>query len=165
MKPQVVGSACFRVQEALDESLSEGTLTLPAELAAHAVRCPRCGPEVAQTEELLSRLRGAAATIGLGILPSVVDHVMSETVAWSLPAGIRAPEPAMQSPTQPRTHTRWVLGQVAAVAAVLVVTTSLVTYSMLKINEAVSGVKPGEVLAHLVTPFQNMNTAELRNSK
>ncbi|HWI64780.1 MAG TPA: hypothetical protein VNT75_23370 [Symbiobacteriaceae bacterium] len=160
MKPHAVGSACQRVQEALDEALATGTLSLPAELSAHADRCPRCGPEVADTENLLARLRGAAAGVTLGRVPPAVDAVLAQIARESAPRVV----PLEQAKSR-RVQTRWVLGQVAAVAAVLIVTVGSLGYVILKVNEAVSGVKPGDVVARLVTPFRYSETAKVQKAK
>jgi hypothetical protein len=159
MKPTIVGSACQRVQAAIDEALVEGTLSLPPELSAHAARCARCGAEVTSTEQLLSRLRGAAACVGLAQVPRVVDYVMAHTAA----------EPQVTQSARTRQTKRpnlyWALGQVAAVAAVLAVTVSGLTYVALKVNQAVSGVKPGEVMQHLTAPFNESNRANVKGAK
>lgn len=163
MKPQVVGSACLRVQAALDEALASGTANLSPELAAHAAHCPRCSAEVQGVESVLSRLRDAAAHVDLGRLPQVVDFVMAKTLQDGLTAAKAAPMP----PARPSRHVQvhWVLGQVAAVAAVLLVAISGLTYVALKVNEAVSGVRPGEVLQQIAAPFNQTNRAEIRNAK
>lgn len=164
MKPHAVGSACHRVQLVLDEALSTGTLTLPAELAFHADQCPRCGPDVRDTEALLARLRGAAAGVELGPVPPAVDRVLAQIARESVP---QAPF-AVQSTEQPRkkqVRTRWVLGQVAAVAAVLLITVGGLGYAVLMVNEAVSGVKPGDVLAKIASPFRFTDTAKINKAK
>jgi len=160
MKPHAVGSACQRVQSALDEGLATGSLSLPAELAAHADRCPRCGPEVRQTESLLSRLRGAAAGIELGRVPPTVDAVLAR-IATESPQRVML----VEQPRARRVQTRWLLGQVAAVAAVLLITVGGLGFVILKVNEAVSGVKPGDVVSRLVAPFRYSETAKVEKAK
>jgi len=161
MKPHAVGSACCRVQSLLDEALATGTLSIPPELAAHAERCSRCGPEVKETEHLLSRLRGAAAGIGLGRVPHAVDAVLAQIASDAAPRTLTLRE----QPVEKRVRTRWVLGQVAAVAAVLLITAGGLGFVILKVNEAVSGVKPGDVLAKLAAPFRYSDTAKVEEAK
>lgn len=161
MKPTVVGSSCQRVQAAVEDALMEGTLNLPAELAAHAARCARCSAEVADTEHLLGRLRGAVAAIDLGQVPRVVDYVMTQTAALIQPA---RPAPLMPAPKK-KVPVSWVLGQVAAVAAALLIAVGGLTYMVLKVNQAVSGVAPGDVLARLTAPFTETNRADVRPAK
>lgn len=161
MKPHAVGSACHRVQLALDEALSTGTLTLPAELTFHANQCPRCGPDVRDTEALLSRLRGAAAGVELGPVPQAVDSVLAQIARESAP---RLLSPTGKVRTK-QVRARWILGQVAAVAAVLLLTIGGLGYAVLKVNEAVSGVKPGDVLAKFASPFRFTETAKIQKGK
>lgn len=161
MKPHLVGSACHRVQLALDEALSEGTLDLLPELAAHAAKCPRCGPEVNDTAALLGRLRSAASGIDLGRVPQVVDYIMAQTAAREVPVPQAAP---MTKPTR-RIQARWVLAQVAAVAAVILLAVGALTFTALKVNELVSGVKPSEVLQKIVAPFNDSSKAQVRPAK
>jgi hypothetical protein len=149
MKPQVVGSACQRVQAHLDEALATGTLSLPPELSAHADHCPNCGPEVADTERLLSRLRGAAAGVELGLVPKVVDTVLAEIASES-----RTNVLPLEQRSRKQVKVWWLIGQVAAVAAVLIIAVGGLGFALLKVNEAVSGVTPGDVLARLAAPFQ-----------
>jgi hypothetical protein len=154
MKPQVIGGACSRVQQALDEALAEGVLSMPPELAAHAGRCPRCGPEVKDVERLFSRLRKAVAGADLGQVPRVVDHVMARTVA----------EPHPPAPRR-RPDLKWVLGQVAAVAAILVIAVGTITYGLLKANEAVSGARPAQVVYRLAAPFRELAQALFHSAR
>lgn len=161
MKPHAVGGACHRVQAALDEALSTGTLSLPPELSAHADRCPRCGPDVQETEQLLSRLRGASAGITLGRVPPAVDAVLAQIAAEAAPKVIVLTE----QPRAKRVKTQWLLGQIAAVAVVLVVVVGGLGFAILKVNEAVSGTKPGDVLAKLLTPFRYSETAKVEKAK
>ncbi|HYF95504.1 MAG TPA: hypothetical protein VD969_25105 [Symbiobacteriaceae bacterium] len=161
MKPHAIGSSCQRVQAVLDEALATGLLSLPPELAAHAERCSRCGPEVKETEQLLSRLRGAAAGISLGPVPHAVDAVLAQISSQSAPRALILNE----QPKVKRVRTRWILGQVAAVAAVLLITVGGLGFVILKLNEAVSGVKPGDVLAKLAAPFRYSDQAQVEKGK
>lgn len=179
MKPQVIGGACSRVTQVLDEALSEGVLNIPPELAAHAARCPRCGPEVKETEQLLSRLRGAVAGLDLRRVPHVVDYVMAHTAseyrenqpraaitAQPLAAGATSSPARRSGRHDRRAHWRWVAGQLAVAAAVLVLTVSGLTYTALKINQAISGTEPSEVVARLMSPFHNWAEAQFgRNAR
>jgi len=163
MKPQVVGSACHRLQAALDEAMAEGVLNLAPELAAHAARCARCAMELKETEGLLGRLRNASAGIDLSRVPHVVDFVMSQTTAE--PVSKPTPVASLaEKRRQKGVRLRWVLTQVAAVAAVLLIAVSGLTYTVLKVNEVVSGVKPTEVLAKLVAPFSQTQRAEFHGN-
>ncbi len=153
MKPQIVGPACGRVQEAIDGAMAEGVLRLPAELAAHAQRCARCGAEVTAIQGLLGRLQDAAATLPMGPVPGVVDAVIARTTT----AGGR--------PDKARPGAMWVLGQVAAVAAALLILISGVSYALLKVNQAVSGTEPVEVVHRLTAPLTNWNWARIKNAK
>jgi hypothetical protein len=164
MKPHAVGSACHRVQLILDEALATGTLALPTELAFHADQCPRCGPDVRDTEALLSRLRGASAGVELGPVPPAVDRVLAQIAHESEPRFLTAGR-TTQQPRKKQVRTRWVLGQVAAVAAVLLITVGGLGYAILKVNEAVSGVKPGDVLAKFASPFRFTDTAKINKAK
>lgn len=164
MKPHAVGSACHRVQLLLDEALATGTLALPTELSFHADQCPRCGPDVRDTEALLSRLRGASAGVELGPVPQAVDSVLAQIARESAPRVLTQGQ-APQSSRQKQVRTRWVLGQVAAVAAVLLITVGGLGYAILKVNEAVSGVKPGDVLARIASPFRFTDTAKVDKAK
>lgn len=161
MKPHLVGTACHRLQQALDEALAEGSLHLPPELATHAARCPRCGPDVRDTEALFARLRGAPSGLGLGRVPGVVDFVVAKTAA----------EPAPKPATRPtvgarkRADLRWAVGQVAAAAAVLCITVGGFSYAVLKLNEAVSGTRPAEVVERMVAPFKNFTQALFKDAR
>jgi len=163
MKPTLVGSNCQRVQEAVDEALCEGTLSLSPELSAHVARCARCHTEVTETEQMLARLRGAVAAIDLGQVPRVVDYVLAHTAAepHAMEVTVRSRPPKQKQKVSPF----WVLGQIAAVAAVLVLTVSGLTFAALKVNEVVSGVKPGDALQRLAAPFSETNRANLRGGK
>lgn len=163
MKPQVVGGACHRFQAALDEAMAEGVLSLAPELTAHATRCARCAIELKETEALLGRLRNASAGIDLSRVPHVVDFVLSQTATEQG----ATPAPAVlleEKRRQKGVRLRWVLTQVAAVAAVLLIAVGGLTYTVLKVNEVVSGVKPGEVLAKLAAPFSRTQQAEFRGN-
>lgn len=160
MKPMVVGSACHRVHEALEEAMAEGTLSLSPELAAHAARCPRCEPEWRQTEALLIRLRDGAARIDLSPVPAVVDHVIARTI--SSPGSAVAAKGAANSSPRRQSNVGWVVRQVAAIAAMLLITIGGLTYGVLVVNQAMSGVKPSEVAARLVQPLQDWTSAWFR---
>ncbi|MFZ5813770.1 MAG: hypothetical protein ACOY93_00525 [Bacillota bacterium] len=163
MRPYLVGGACHRLQERLDAALSSGQLELPAELAAHAERCPQCGPQVRQTEALFRRLRAVPASLDLGPVPGVVDSVLRQVTAEPpAPAASSLPESARQ---KRRSHLRWVLGQIAVVAVVLCIAVSGVTYLALKVNQAVGGARPSEVVARWVAPLQNWSEALFRSMK
>ncbi|MDF2631009.1 MAG: hypothetical protein K0R39_4840 [Symbiobacteriaceae bacterium] len=153
----------------LDEALATGTLALPAELALHADGCPRCGPEYRDTEALLSRLRGAAAGIELGPVPQAVDKVLDQITREAAPRVFSMVEASAGSPgaqhRQKQVRTRWILGQVAAVAAVLLIAVGGIGYAILKVNEAVSGVSPGDVLAKFASPFRFTDTAKIEKAK
>lgn len=166
MKPHVIGSACHRVQMALDEAMMEGVLQLTPELAAHAGRCPRCGPEVQEVDLLLSRLRSGGAGMGLGRVPGIVDAVLAQAGAQpsQRPAVSLNVAPAEESKKK-ASHLRWVAGQVAAAAAVLVVGVGLLTYSVLVVNQVVTGTKPSEVVQKLTAPFQDWSLAKFRSAK
>jgi hypothetical protein len=170
MKPHVVGSACHRVHRALDEALGEGVFSLPPELRSHAARCARCGPEVADTEALLARLRGAAAGIDMGHVPRVVDHVMAGTLA-----GLGAPSPtartaqaqAQAGPPAPgrRPDLRWLLGQLAVVAAVMLIALGGTTYTVLKLQQVLGGTSSSQVAERLTAPFRDMVSAVFHNAR
>lgn len=166
MKPHVIGSACHKVQLAVDEAMMEGVLQLPPELAAHAGRCSRCGPEVQEMEALLSRLRSGAAGMGLGQVPGVVDAVLTQSGAQqpSAPSIMVTLAPAPE-PERKGAHLRWLAGQVAGVAAVLLVSAGLLTYSVLVVNQVVTGTRPSEVVQKLVAPFQDWTIAKFRSSR
>ncbi|HEY3368528.1 MAG TPA: hypothetical protein VGK74_26020 [Symbiobacteriaceae bacterium] len=163
MKPQVIGTACARVSQVLDEALSEGTLNLPPELVAHASRCPRCGPEVQETEQLLARLRSAVAGAGLGRVPHVVDYVMGHTAAEyreTRPAAASIADQECRPHGGQGAHLRWVLGQVAVVAAALLITITTVTFAALKINAAISGHPPADMMTRVTAPFRDWVEAQ-----
>ena len=163
MKPQVIGTACARVTQALDESLSEGTFNLPPELAAHASRCPRCGPEVQETEQLLSGLRSAVAGTGLGRVPHVVDYVMGHTAAeYRAIRPVAAGEAGQELRPHGRRseHLRWVLGQVAVAAAALLITITTVTFAALKINAVIRGYPQSDMMTRVTAPFRDWAEAQ-----
>jgi len=165
VRPYVVGGACHRVQKQLDTSLSEGALSLSAELNAHAERCPHCGPALRDTEALFRRLRSAPAGVDLGPVPGVVDSVLRQIAT---PAAVHV-TPVVQDPSvaarKRRQHTRWVIGQVAAIAAALCLALGGVTYLVLKANEAVSGTSPGQVVQRWVAPLQDWSQALFQKTK
>lgn len=106
MKLRVIRPACARVHAALDTALTTGDLRLPPELAAHIEHCPHCADAVDRTQQLLHRMRSAAAGLPLTLLPGAVNTVLSQT--QPAPAGTRR-----------RLGTAWFLGQFAALAGML----------------------------------------------
>lgn len=169
MRPYVVGGACHRVKQQLDNALAEGVLELSPELAAHAARCPHCGVQVRETEQLFKRLRTAPASLDLGPVPGVVDVVVQQ-IATESPADslVRLSPPGQSEEGRQgsrRAHLRWVLGQVAAIAAVLCVAVGGLTYLALRVNYAVGGQRPAEVVERWVGPLQNWSTALFRQTK
>lgn len=166
MKPHLIGSACHKVQMALDEAMMEGALQLTPELSAHAGRCPRCGPEVQDVELLLGRLRNGAAGVGLGPVPGIVDAVLAQTGTRSLERpSVTLNVAPMEEPKQKASHLQWIAGQVAAVAAVLVISVGLLTYSVLIVNQVVTGTRPSEVVQKLTAPFQDWSLAKFRSAQ
>lgn len=104
---------CARVDACLDEALATGELALPPHLAAHTARCSRCSRAVAETQLLFSRLRGMAAAIDTGPARAVANQVTAA-------AQRRGPHPEEGKPGgRRRIEWRWLLGQVAVVAALL----------------------------------------------
>lgn len=166
MRPYVVGGACHRVQQQLDEALAEGSMHLSAELAAHASRCPQCAPLVAETEALFQRLTGTVASIDLGPVPGVVDAVL-QRIALEVPSPVLTlpVERAEELPARKGGQARWVLGQIATVAAVLIVAVSGVTMLALLLNQAVSGVRPGEVVQRWVAPVSDWTQTLFKGAK
>lgn len=169
MRPYLVGGACHRVQQQVDNALAEGLLALSPELSAHAGRCPQCGPLVEETELLFRRLRSAPANLSLGPVPGVVDAVLQRVA--SDPSSVQGPV-RMHPGGQPegaerrkRAHLRWVLGQVAVIAAVLCVAVGGLTYLALRVNHAVGGARPAEVVERWVEPLQNWSQAILQDTK
>jgi len=160
MKSTSIRGACVRVKAALDDAMAQGALNLSPELLAHAARCPCCGPEYRETEALLARLRAAAAGVDLRQVPGVVDYVMARTLGESRPT---APVPA-PLPNR-RVQLVWVLGQVAAVAAVLVVVTSGLAYAVLKVNQAVGGTSPQAMVERLSAPLRDWTLIKVRDTK
>jgi anti-sigma factor RsiW len=169
VRPYVVGGACHRVRHHLENALAEGVLELPPELAAHAGRCPHCGPQVRELEALFRRLREASAHMDMGPVPDVVDAVLQK-----IAAGQPAPENRVRlnSPLEPvdqtanrRAHLRWVLGQVAAIVAALCVAVGGLTYLALKVNQAVGGARPAEVVQRWMAPLQDWTQALFGNMR
>lgn len=163
MKPYVVGGVCHRVQQAVDQSMVEGAVQLPAELAAHASRCPQCAALVRETESLLLRLRGTAAHVDLGPVPGVIDAVMNQ-IASPSPAPAAVASVAVGGRKR-QSDLRWVIGQVAAFAAMICLMVGCLTYVALKVNQVVSGVQPSAVVERWVAPFQDWSRALMRNVK
>jgi hypothetical protein len=175
MKPHLVGSACHRVQQTLDEALGEGVLSLPPELRSHAARCARCGPEVADTEALLARLRGAAAVIPMGQVPRVVDQVVERTLAGPGAGVGRGGVDVAQggtgvgagrgvAPKRPP-DLRWLLGQLTVVATVMIVALGGTTYTVLKLHQVLRGPSPSQVAERLAAPFREMVSAVFRSAR
>lgn len=182
MRPYVIGGACHRVQNQLDLAMQGGVLELPADLAAHVERCPHCGGQAREVEALFRRLRSLPAGFDVGPVPGIVDKVLALTAADLLAQPSATSFPRTQAQQQPwmqagtlkpytaapqsdqwrksrPTRWRWVLGQVGAVAAVIVVAAAGLTYLSLVVNHAVSGVKPAEVVQKWVAPLQDWTQA------
>ena len=160
MRPYVVGGACHRVQQQLDNALSEGVLELSPELAAHAGRCPQCAPAVRRTEALFQRLRSAPAALDLGPVPGVVDTVLQRIAAEGPATVVKLTGGREQKVDQKRTgHLRWLLGQVAAIAAILFIAVGGLTYLTLKMNHAVGGAEPSKVVERWVEPLEDWTRA------
>jgi hypothetical protein len=166
MKPHLVGSACHRVQQTLDEALGEGVLSLPPELRSHAARCARCGPEVADTEALLARLRGAAAVIPMGQVPRVVDQVVARTLAGADVGrgGTGVGSGRGVAPKRPP-DLRWLLGQLTVVATVMIVALGGTTYTVLKLHQVLRGPSPSQVAERLAAPFREMVSAVFHSAR
>lgn len=147
--------ACQRVELLIDQALSEGVLNLPPELQAHAAHCPRCGREYSEVSQLLTRLRGAAAGIDLGKVPSVVDLVMTA------PSAAQATHRTGRRPVS----SAWVFGQLAAVVAMVVLMVGGLTYALLKVNQAVGGLPPERVVERVLTPFQGWTWTRFRGTR
>lgn len=160
MRPYVIGGACHRVLEQLDTALREGTLALPPELSAHANRCAQCGPRVKEVEALFTRLRKLPAEMDVGPVLGVVDSVLQRVAVDGQPATGSTGE-SRGRPSQ----WRWLLGQVAAIAAVLCIGLGGITYLALKVNEAVGGANPSEMVERWVAPLSDWSQALFRNVK
>ncbi|MFZ5827201.1 MAG: hypothetical protein ACOY94_23130 [Bacillota bacterium] len=159
MRPYVVGGACHRVQQQLDNALSEGVLELSPELAAHVGRCPQCAPAVRETEALFKRLRSAPAALDLGPVPGVVDTVLQRIAAEGPATLVKLTEREPKSDRKRTGHLRWLLGQVAAIAAILFVAVGGLTYLTLKVNHAVGGAEPSTVVERWVEPLEDWTRA------
>lgn len=166
MRPYVVGGICHRVQQQLDNALSEGALELSPELVAHAGRCPHCGLLLQETEALFQRLRRAPAALDMGPVPGVVDAVLQH-IALEQPARLPRATTGERSPKQQkkRPHLRWMMGQLAAIVAVLCIAISGLTYLAMQVNHAVGGAKPSEVVARWVAPFEDWTRALFGRTK
>lgn len=166
MRPYIVGGACHRVQQQLDHALSEGVLELSPELSAHAGSCPQCALQVRGTEALFKRLRSTPAALDLGPVPGVVDAVLQRIAADPSSTVIRL-TPAEAKTTRPKqqAHLRWLLGQVAAITAILCIAVSGLTYLTLKVNHAVGGAEPSKVVARWVAPLQDWSRALFRHTR
>lgn len=182
MRPYVIGGACHRVQTQLDIAMQEGVLELPAELAAHVERCPHCGGQAREVEALFERLRSLPAGINIGPVPGIVDKVLEMTAIEPVPESKVRALPTVQAHAEPQAvpeggqagaepvqerkgrpkQWQWVLGQVAAVVAVLAVA---VTGLTLLINQAVGGVRPGEVVQKWVAPLHDWTQALFENTQ
>jgi hypothetical protein len=162
--------------------MQEGVLELPPELAAHVERCPHCSGQAREVETLFKRLRSMPSGFDLGPVPGIVDKVLSATATdpllqagvHPLPSAHTGPRVRVQEdPTSQQgevrknrpTRWRWVLGQVAAVAAVIAVAVTGLTYLSLMVNQAVSGVKPSEVVGKWVAPLQDWTQALFENTQ
>lgn len=160
MRPYVVGGACHRVQQQLDNAHSEGVLELSPELSAHAGRCPQCAPAVRELEALFKRLRSTPAALDLGPVPGVVDTVLQRIAADQPPTVVK-----LTGGREPRaerkraSHLRWLLGQVAAIAAVLCLAVGGLTYVVLQVNHAVGGAEPSKVVQRWVAPLEDWSRA------
>jgi len=130
-----------------------GVLALPAELAAHAERCPHCSGQVREVQELFQRLRSFPASLDLSPVPAVVDRVLQATTAE--PPAPAEPRPVRKAESQ----WRWVVRQVATVAAALLVAAGGLTYVGLKLNQAVHHVQPNEVVERWFAPLQDWTEA------
>lgn len=160
MRPYVVGGACHRVQQQLDNALSEGVLELSPELAAHASRCPQCDLAVRRTEALFQRLRSTPAALDLGPVPGVVDAVLQHIAAEQPATVVRLTgERERRGDRKREVHLRWLLGQVAAIAAILCIAVGGLTYLTLKVNHAVGGAEPSEVVERWVAPLEDWSRA------
>jgi anti-sigma factor RsiW len=153
MKPIRVGSPCWKVRTAVDEAMAEGQLRLPPELAAHASACPRCGPEVAGLQQVIDRLRAAAARTDLTRVPAVVDHVIAAVARES-----DLPEDSVQG-----VDWQFVITQIATVAAVVLVVFGGLTWAGLNLMESVSGVKAADMAVQVTAPFRDWLTAFFRS--
>lgn len=176
MRPYVIGGACDRVHQQVENAMVEGVLTLPAPLLAHVERCPHCSREVREVETLLKRLRSLPASLDLGPVPPVVDRVLQavaqggQAVA-SAPAASATPTHSAGSLSSAGTPVRrqrppqwrWILGQVAAVAAALAVAAGGLTLLGLRIHRAVVGISPGEGLNQWFEPLREWTQALFRN--
>lgn len=162
MRPYVIGGACDRVRQQVDAAMIEGVLTLPPALAAHAERCPHCSAEVHEVETLLQRLRSLPASLDLSPVPAAVDRVLQAAAADlpSVAAGAAPGEARRRTP-----QWRWVLGQVAAVAAMLIVAAGGLTLLGLKIHDAVTGAEPSAIVERWVAPLREWTEALFRNGR
>ncbi|MBY6276928.1 hypothetical protein [Symbiobacterium thermophilum] len=163
MRPYVIGGACDRVRQRVEEAMAEGVLDLPANLVAHVERCPHCSAEVREVEMLLHRLRSLPASLDLSPVPAAVDRVLQATASNPAAAGA-VPAPAPVEKKRRRTpQWQWVLGQVAAVAAVIAIAAGGLTLLGLGIHGAVSGQEPGRIVERWVAPLRDWTQALFRN--
>jgi len=183
VRPYVIGGACDRVRQQVDTAMIDGVLNLPAALAAHVERCPHCSAEVREVENLLQRLRSLPASIDLSPVPAAVDRVLQATATIPATAAGSAAAPAASVParraaaSQPasaapaRTAKRrtpqwqWVLGQVAAVAALLIVAAGGLSLLGFRIHSAVSGTDPGGIVERWVAPLRDWSEALFRGTR
>ncbi len=161
MRPYVVGGACDRVRRRVEEALSEGVLDLPASLAAHVERCPYCSAEVREVEMLLHRLRSLPASLDLSPVPAVVDRVLQATATAVNPDAGAARGPEMKRRRTPQWQ--WVLGQVAAVVAVIALAAGGLTLLGLRIHDAVAGRAPGRAAERWIAPLRDWTEALFQN--
>lgn len=162
MRPVRVGSACWKVQVALEEAMAEGGVLLPPELSEHVSHCARCKPEVEDLQYVLARLRAGAASIGLSQVPAAVDRVISQVSARAM-----APTPFEMSqahdPPPVGVDARWLFGQLAGIAAAFLMLIFGLGWLGLKVSEMSTGASPGEVVANVFAPFKDWVTALVRN--
>jgi anti-sigma factor RsiW len=157
----VIGGACDRVRQRVEEAMAEGVLDLPPNLAAHVERCPHCSAEVREVEMLLHRLRSLPASLDLTPVPAAVDRVL-QAAASNLAAAGSAPSPEERRRRR-MPQWQWVLGQVAAVAAVIAIAAGGLTLLGLRIHGAVSGQPPGQIVERWVAPLRDWTQALFRN--
>jgi hypothetical protein len=60
---------------------------------------------------------------------------------------------------------RWLLGQVAVVAAVMVIAVGGTSYTVLKLHQVLRGPSPSQVAERLAAPFREMVSAVFRSAR
>ncbi len=153
---------CTRVQTHLDEVLATGEFTLPPLLETHAAQCPRCGPEVERTRNLFARLHAGTATVDLGPVAPAVDRVVVAALGQGH-ALARAQNTRAQTAAGGGPSWRWVLGQVSAVVALLVIVTGLLSWGTWRVADKVAGASPAGIASRAVQPFRHWIQAGLHN--